>query len=94
MNALTTPTQIEAFKLCVLKSGLKLEIMGMKRSGRSCYAMAKDKGFKGNKQAVFAQLVARIEAMQDEIRTQAYEAEGMTRSDAQACVEAEKLTQG
>lgn len=35
-----------------------------------------------------------IVRLEEEMRTQAYEAQGMARSDAQACVEAEQLTKG
>lgn len=35
-----------------------------------------------------------IVRLEEERRTQAYEAQGMTRSDAQACAEAEQLTKG
>lgn len=38
-----------------------------------------------------ARCKAAIVSLEEEIRTQAYEDQGMARSDAQACVEAEQL---
>jgi len=56
---LTAPNQIAGARVLTLKAGLKLEVKGMTRSGRSCYAIIKEEfGFKGNKQKVFDQLQA------------------------------------
>lgn len=46
------------FHLLVLKAGLKLEILGMKRSrSPSCYSVLKKKyGYKGSREKVMAQL--------------------------------------
>tara|TARA_R110000868_G_scaffold44507_3_gene148531 strand:- start:3959 stop:4162 length:204 start_codon:yes stop_codon:yes gene_type:complete len=41
-----------------------------------------------------ARCKAAIFRLEEETMIQAYEAQGMTRSDAQACVESEQLTKG
>ena len=55
---LTTPDQIEAFRLRSLRQGLKLEMRGMRLTskGKTCYAILKGMGYKGTKQQVFDQL--------------------------------------
>jgi len=52
-----TPDQINGARLLTLRSGLKLELIGLKMTrGRSCYAIIKNEfGFKGSKQKVFDQ---------------------------------------
>jgi hypothetical protein len=58
---------IELHRLAVLRSGLKLETMGLKRRGRSCYAIVKDElKYKGTKQRVFDQLSDYILEMKGE----------------------------
>lgn len=54
---LTEPHQIEVARLITLRSGLSLELQGMKRSkGLSCYMILKrDYGYKGTKQKVYEQ---------------------------------------
>lgn len=53
---LTTPEEISAARLITLRGALKLELLGMKRRGRSAYAIIKDEfGLKGNKQRVYDQ---------------------------------------
>jgi len=53
---LNTPNQIDAFRLLTLRGALRLEVMGMKRHGRSAYAIVKEEfDLKGNKQKVFDQ---------------------------------------
>jgi hypothetical protein len=53
---LTTPDQIQGARLLTLRQALKLEIKGMKRTGRSAYAILKDEGFTGTRQQVLDQL--------------------------------------
>ena len=54
---LNTPDQIDAFRLITLRGALRLEIMGMKKRGRSAYSIVKEEfKLKGNKQKVFDQL--------------------------------------
>lgn len=48
-------------RILTLRSGLKLEIQGLSRHGRSIYSIVKEEfGFKGSKQAVYDQLDAYI----------------------------------
>lgn len=54
---LDAPDQIEHFRLLTLRQMLRLELIGMKRRGRSAYSIIKyELGLKGNKQSVFNQL--------------------------------------
>jgi|TARA_R110000824_G_scaffold400041_1_gene606701 hypothetical protein len=49
--------QIGLARLMTLKKMLKLEVRGMKRSGRSAYSIIKSEyGFRGSKQKVLDQL--------------------------------------
>ena len=53
---LTTPEEISAARLITLRGALKLELLGMKRRGRSAYSIIKEEfGLKGNKQKVYNQ---------------------------------------
>jgi hypothetical protein len=52
-----TSEEIEFYRLRALRSALKLEILGMKRSGRSAYSIIKQEfNFKGSKKRVLKQL--------------------------------------
>jgi len=55
---LTTPKQIQAFRLRSLRQGLKLEMTGMRLTakGRTCYAILKNMGYKGTRQKVLEQV--------------------------------------
>ena len=93
MNALTTLNNIDLFRLCTLRSGLKLEIKGMRMShGHSCYAILKSEGYRGSKQAILDQVIQDIENQKTLQHIDALMSQGMTRSDAQAVAEAEQLT--
>ena len=62
MIAYDSPEQIALFRLKSLRGALKLEILGMKRNGRSVYSIVKEEfGFKGNKQKELKQLELKIE---------------------------------
>lgn len=53
MTALTTPEQIEGFRMLTLLQGLKLEVRGLRTSGRSCYQIIKAEfGLTGNRRQV------------------------------------------
>tara|TARA_Y100000310_G_scaffold345563_1_gene466684 strand:- start:3445 stop:3903 length:459 start_codon:yes stop_codon:yes gene_type:complete len=55
--AIDDPDRIELFRLLALRGALKLEIKGLKRRGRSAYAIVKDElGVRGSKQLVLRQL--------------------------------------
>jgi len=56
MAVLDDTTQIEAYRILTLRQMLKLEIKGIKRSGRSAYAILKDMGYTGTRQQVLDQL--------------------------------------
>lgn len=63
MNMLTTPDEIELFNLCVLRTMLKLEILGMSRSrAPSALSMLRSRGYKGNREKILKQVQAAIEA--------------------------------
>jgi len=48
---------IAHFRMKTLRGALKLEILGMKRKGRTVYSIVKEEfGFKGNKRKVLEQL--------------------------------------
>ena len=63
MTALTTPTQISAYRLATLRTALRLETTGMRMSkGQSAYAILKGMGYKGTKAVVLAQVTADVAA--------------------------------
>ena len=52
-----TGEQIPKARLVALRSGLKLEILGMKKKGRSAYSiLKKEYGYKGSRKDVLSQL--------------------------------------
>ena len=58
---LDTPQAIDGFRTRMLRSALKLEVLGMSRKGQSVYSIVKQEfGFKGSKQKVLDQLLAYI----------------------------------
>ena len=58
---LDTPQAIDGFRTRMLRSALKLEVLGMSRKGQSVYSIVKREfGFKGSKQKVLDQLLAYI----------------------------------
>jgi hypothetical protein len=60
---LDKPEQIYLYRLSVLKAGLKLEKMGLKRGkGPSCYSQIKHEfGLKGSMESVYTQFCEFIE---------------------------------
>ena len=59
-----TGDQIPRARLLVLRSSLKLEIVGLKKRGRSAYSIVKEEfGLKGNKQKVLDQYNEILEGM-------------------------------
>ena len=61
MAAISDPDKIALFRLCTLRTGLRLEINGMRRAGRSSYAILKDMGYRGNRAAVLAAVMTDIQ---------------------------------
>lgn len=56
------PQNVAKARLITLKHALKLEVLGMKRRGRSVYSIVKQEfGFKGSKQKVLDQLIKMID---------------------------------
>lgn len=56
---LIEPNQINTFRLLTLLEMLKLELRGMKCSGRSAYSIIKtETGLKGSRQRVYEQFAA------------------------------------
>ena len=67
MNAsvLTTPAQIATYRLAALRTGLRLELKGMRVSkGPTAYSiLRKEYGYKGKREAVLAQVTADVETI-------------------------------
>ena len=62
MQVYDSAAQINFFRMKALRGALKLEVLGMKRRGRSAYALVKEEfGFKGSKAKVLKQLELEIE---------------------------------
>jgi len=56
---------IAFYQLCARRGALQLEIKGLRRRGRSAYAICREVyGLKGSRASVLAQLDAMIEAQQ------------------------------
>lgn len=62
MSVITNPEHIAQMRILTLRQALRLEMLGMKRGGKSAYAILKAEGFKGTRQEIFDQL--------SELRTQ------------------------
>ena len=58
---LTHLDHIELFRLCTLRSGLSLELKGLKKTGRSCYAILKGMGYRGSRETVLDKVIVDIE---------------------------------
>jgi len=57
MPTISNAQLIKLYRIKVLRGALKLEIVGLKRGGRSAYSIVKEEfGFKGNKKRVLEQL--------------------------------------
>jgi hypothetical protein len=72
MTTLSHPDEIALFRLCTLRTMLKLEIRGMTRTRtaykRTAYAILKEElGLKGNKEKVLEQVIAIIEQRKKEL---------------------------
>jgi hypothetical protein len=63
MIVLDTPEGIDFARLCALKGALKLEIMGMKKRGRSVYSILRSMGYRGSRESVLAQLEEQVSKM-------------------------------
>ena len=66
MTTLNTTEQIEAFRLATLRTGLRLEIKGLRVSrGRTSYATLKALGYKGSRERVLEMVTADVEALKE-----------------------------
>ena len=72
MTTLSHPDEIALFRLCTLRTMLKLECLGMTtRKGRTAYAILKEElGLKGNRDKVLVQVHAIIEQRMKELGSQ------------------------
>ena len=62
MAAISDPNKIALFRLCTLRTGLRLEIAGMRRAGKSSYSILKTEyGYRGTRAAVLAAVHADIQ---------------------------------
>ena len=66
MTTLSTTEQIEAFRVATLRTGLRLEIKGLRVSrGQTSYAHLKAMGYKGSREKVLEQVTADVEALKE-----------------------------
>ena len=56
MTMLSTPEQIQGARLLTLRQALKLEMKGMRRTGKSAYSILREMGYSGTREEVLAQL--------------------------------------
>jgi hypothetical protein len=62
MSSISDPNKIALFRLCTLRTGLRLEIAGMRRAGKSSYSILKTEyGYRGTRAAVLAAVHADIQ---------------------------------
>jgi hypothetical protein len=63
MTIIDTPQGIAFYQLAARKAALSLEIKGLRRHGRSAYAICKEVyGLKGSRTSVLAQMQALVDA--------------------------------
>ena len=64
-----TGNSIDVYRMCTLRSALKLELRGLKMSrGRTAYSIIKSEfGLKGSKESVYTQMCELCEKMKGEI---------------------------
>lgn len=68
MTVLHTPDQIQAFRMLTLLSGLKLEVRGLRTSGRSCYQIIKQEfGLTGNRRQVLEAYQKIVDNMKEQL---------------------------
>lgn len=59
---LDTPDQIQFARLATLKAGLKLEQLGLKKRGQTCYSILRTMGYKGSRQKVYEDVCRDVQA--------------------------------
>ena len=65
---LTTPEQISAYRLAVLRGALKREMAGMKGRGRTALSVLRGMGYSGNREKVLAQVVEDLKTKIGELK--------------------------
>ena len=61
-TVIDTPDGIAFAQMAALKGALKLEVLGLKRHGRTAYSIAKERyGLKGSRESVLEQLTKMVE---------------------------------
>jgi|TARA_R110000823_G_C15550401_1_gene459247 hypothetical protein len=64
---LITEENINRARLLTLRTALKLEVLGLKRGGRSAYAIVKDElGLKGSRESVLQQVERYLEMVEEQ----------------------------
>jgi hypothetical protein len=72
MSAISDPNKIALFRLCTLRTGLKLEIAGMRRAGKSAYSILKTEyEYRGTREAVLAAVISDIQTAFNAMENQA-----------------------
>ena len=62
MPSITKPQHTDAYRLATLRTGLRLEIKGMRVNiGQTCYSILQTLGFKGSEEAVLQQVTDEVE---------------------------------
>ena len=57
-----SPTELDAYRLATLRSGLRLELKGIRvHIGGDCYSILQDLGFKGSREEVLQQVTDEVE---------------------------------
>jgi hypothetical protein len=65
---INTPGQIQLFRMYCQKAALKMEMLGLKKKGRTAYSMIKEEyDLKGSKKSVLEQLQILIEHYRDDL---------------------------
>jgi len=67
MTTISTPEGIALFQFRARIGALKMELLGMKRRGRSAYSILKSEhGYKGSRQSVYDQALADYNRLMEE----------------------------
>lgn len=68
-NIICTGDGVDLYRMLALRGALKLELVGLKRRGRSAHAICKEVyGLKGNKEKVLAGMEELIKKAQDKLK--------------------------
>lgn len=68
MSSITKPQHTDAYRLATLRTGLRLELKGMRvNKGKTCYAILKTLGFHGSEETVLQQVIDELEDAEQEL---------------------------